>query len=179
MKLLMENWRRYLRENISSITDIVDAVSQMSLEEFLANPPEGYAYNPDVSYMGQHHKSKQGETINLGPSFFKLPVGRRRKGLLYHELGHGLMTNFMKDWKDVFEPFRINRDVEPLSAASRWENDFGFENRVEEVLADAYSLLMQSSELPYESEKYLNLFAQIKNIAPKVGIPIPSVLGGL
>jgi hypothetical protein len=145
-------------------------VAGLTRTQFLAAPPPGFTYRPDAYFMGQRTSRDQ---ITLGPSFFKEPPGPDRLALLYHELGHDLMRDYA-DWQLVLEPFRLDRD-RPVNVRSTFNNPFGFSDRPEEMLADAYATLMTDPRLDqhYSGAKYRNLLHRVRQIAAHIGLPLP------
>lgn len=145
---------------------------QMTREEFIANTPKGYAYDPNLREGLLGHRYKKGVTT-VGDAFFKQDE-RGRMLLLKHEEGHDLMTNFNRDWKDVLEPFRKNKD-KPLDATSRYENPLGgLSDKPEEVVADSYTALWSGVAKGWESPKYRNLIKRTIEVAQREGKPVPA-----
>jgi len=150
----------------------LEQVLDMTEAEFIAQPPPGFSYQAHASWTAR--RPSKGHTV-LTPQFFAWDRGMRAY-LLYHEIGHDLMRDFNRHWKDVLEPFRDDRDVathpEP-HAYSPYDNPFGASTRPEELVADAYAELFTGGERHYQSEKYVALFRRVRQLARKFGVPLP------
>jgi hypothetical protein len=142
----------------------------MTKESFIANLPKGYKYRADIQ-TGVLGYRDHGTTY-LSPEFFEQDkLGRK---LLYlHEEGHDLARNFNEDWKDVLEPFRIDKD-KPLGSHTRYDNPFGANTRPEETIADLYSVLHTGEAKTWESPKYRNLIGKAIEVALKQGKHVPA-----
>lgn len=103
---------------------------------------EGVAGYRLVENAGDTLARRRGGVTELTPRFFELEP-EDRKWLLIHELGHDMIKpgEGLDRWKDVIEPFRINKDTTRYSTASRYENPFGLRTEPEEMLADGYRSL--------------------------------------
>lgn len=160
--------RRYLRS--AEDNRHFEQVLNMTEEDFAANPPPGFSYNPRASWNAR--RPERGHTV-LAPGFFR---GDRdtKTYVLYHEVGHDLLRDFNRDWKDVLEPHRLDRDTNPKpSARSTYDNPYGFSERPEEMIADVYASLFTGGEKWYTGEKYQALFRQARKLAQKFGLPLP------
>ncbi len=147
---------------------------QMTKEEFIANPPKGFKYDPNLreELLGY----RETELTTIGDAFFMLSP-EDRLSLLRHEEGHDLMINFNRDWKDVLEPIRKNKE-QPLGASSRFDNPFGLSDLPEEIVADAYTSLWQGSTKWYGDPNYPanKILQQVIKIARREGKQLPSDL---
>ena len=157
-----------LAEAASAQDKYLKQVVGMSEKEFAANPPPGFSYKVNARWSG--HRKNRSHTV-LGSSFFKNNP-QSRTLMLYHEIGHDLMRDFNKNWKDVLEPFRLNPE-RPLDARSQYDNPFGMEGNPEEMVADVYAALFTGGEHWFESEKDKALFRQARKLAKKFGLPLP------
>jgi hypothetical protein len=144
----------------------VKRILRADLKSFLANPVPGFVWEPKAWYMARRPNRTQ---IQLGPSFFKLPKGNRRKSILRHEFGHDLIVDYNRDFLDVMEPFKSGGS----GASTRYDNPYGAESRPEEMIADTYAALFSGGESWYDGDKYKNLIAVVKRVARKVGLPLP------
>ncbi len=149
----------------------VTRLGQITKEEFIANPPEGFVYDATLRTGLLAHRGTDKTTV--GDAFFKLPP-EERLSLLHHEEGHDLMRNFNRDWKDVLEPIRKDPETK-LGANSRWDNPFGLSELPEELVADAYASLWQGSTKWFEDPNFPanKILRQVIGIAKREGKPLP------
>ena len=70
-----------------------ESVMQMTKEEFEANPPEGFKYDPNITAEANANVEN---VTTIGPKFFELSPGLKRHVLL-HEEGHALSDEMLLD----------------------------------------------------------------------------------
>lgn len=140
---------------------------EMTKKEFIANPPKGFQYKEGRGYAAQ-----RGEGItNLSDSFFNLDIPER-KDLINHEIGHDLVRNFNKDFKDVFVPLKKGLGKDSYGQIREiYDNPFGFRENPEEIIADTYSSLFEPRV--YEDGKFDVLRHRVAEVAIKKGLPVP------
>ena len=140
----------------------------MTKEELIANPPKGYAYKSGRGYAAQ----RGDKVTNISDSFFELGVAEK-KALINHEVGHDLVRNFNKNYKDVFDPLKKGMGKDAYGQnREMYENPFGFRENPEEIIADTYTSLFEKN--PYEAGgKFDNLRKRVAKIAIREGKPVP------
>jgi site-specific DNA-cytosine methylase len=161
---------------------------QMTREEFIANPPKGYEYNPSSLSEGTLASAYKSGVVTVGDKFFDLSEDRRR-GLLLHEHGHGLVRDFERDFKDVMEPFRLDRD-QPISVYSKYRHPNSGSSRPEEIVSDVYENLFDTDDYSLTEDSYDpeeeraafieeraamgNLSRRVAAVAIAAGKPVPA-----
>jgi len=146
---------------------------QLTKEEFIADPPEGFEYRPGP-HRWEAYRMSRGLTL-VGDTFFEGDEDSRRM-TLNHEVGHDLMTDFNRDFKDVLAPFRLDHKPPeaPMDASTSFDNAFGSRNNPEEIVADTYAALFEGGYKWYtEDPKYINLVKRVVEVAQREGLPVP------
>jgi hypothetical protein len=156
----------------------VKNIFEISKQNLIKNPIKGFEYSDDNSYVAR--RDRQNKITYVSDRFFDLSE-TSKKMLLNHEVGHDLIqhpTDFNKYFKDVLEPFRVDKD-QPLGASSKYEDFFGQNTQdvPEEVLANAYMGLLTGMTKGYiednPSGKVAILIDKIIQRAKELKLPLP------
>jgi len=128
-------------------TEVANKAASSSLAPWQMTRDE-IALRPEfrlVEDAGMTLARRKGGVTEVTPKFFDLPP-EDRKWLLIHEDGHDMIkpSEGLDRWRDVIEPFRINKEATRYSTASRYENPFGIRTEPEEMLADGYRSLFET-----------------------------------
>jgi len=146
--------------------EVTEDILTISRQQFEITGISGYKLNTEQQAIG----SRRGGITTINPKFFELNSGER-KALLTHELGHDVAAEMLKgeEWQVLLEPFRLDKG-KSISVRSTFDNPFGFNNKPEEVLADAYAWYIEKGVTGWESDEYLNILRAVRDTGNKLGI---------